>query len=99
MINVILVLYIIEFQEELYKNAEMVKEDEVLANVWYWLHLSAKLVEEGRVICPSLNTSYKHPGVLSVLNSELENHPSEAITISWSDLGHINCKGSVKLYL
>ncbi|ENN79182.1 hypothetical protein D910_02334, partial [Dendroctonus ponderosae] len=85
--------------DDLYKNAEMVKEDEVLANVWHWLHLSAKLVEDGKVTGPTLNTSFKHPGVLSVINNDHDNFSSEAITVSWTDLGHVNCRGSVKFYV
>ncbi|KAL1497793.1 hypothetical protein ABEB36_008691 [Hypothenemus hampei] len=85
-------------EDELYKNAEMVKDEEVLSNVWHWLHLSAKLVEEGKVVCSSLKTSFKHPGVLSVLMQDCENAPSEVMNVSWTDLGHINCKGSVKFY-
>ncbi|XP_050310111.1 GATOR complex protein MIOS [Anthonomus grandis grandis] len=88
-------------EDELYRNAEMVKEDEVLSNVWHWLHLSAKLVEEGRVATPSLSTAHKHPGVLSVLTGgeTTESSPSEVKTVSWTDLGHPNCKGNVKFYM
>lgn len=85
-------------EDELYKNAEYVKNEEVLSNVWNWLHLSAKLVDGGQIDSPSINTSYRHPGILSVLKIDTENNPSEAVTISWSELGHPNCGGSAKYY-
>ncbi|XP_066259323.1 GATOR2 complex protein MIOS [Euwallacea similis] len=86
-------------EEELYKHSQIVKEDEILSNVWNWLHLSAKLVEDGRVVATSLSTSYKHPGVLSVLTCNYETTPSEVVTIPWLELAHQNCKGSVKFYV
>ncbi|CAG9761033.1 unnamed protein product [Ceutorhynchus assimilis] len=85
-------------EEEFHKNADHVRDDEALSSIWRWLHLSAKLVESGRVTCPSVNASHKHPGVLSVLNHDYEKFPSDTVTKPWADLGHSNCRGSVKYY-
>lgn len=81
-------------QEDLYKHSDQVKEDEILSNVWNWLHLSAKLVEDNKVVA---HKSTKHPGVLSVINSS-DSEASDVVTKLWSDLMQNNCKGSVKYY-
>ncbi|XP_076266778.1 GATOR complex protein mio isoform X2 [Rhynchophorus ferrugineus] len=82
--------------EELYKNADAVKNDEVLSNVWNWLHLSMKLVEDDKLSIPGV--MYKHPGVLSVLNIDPEKNPSEMVSVTWTELGHTNCGGTMKYY-
>ncbi|XP_060529882.1 GATOR complex protein MIOS-B [Cylas formicarius] len=74
---------------DLYKNADMVKSDEILSNVWNWLHLSSKLSADGR-----LGPTGKHPGVFSVLRLDSESSPSESVTVTWAELGHAHCGGS-----
>nr|XP_023023937.1 GATOR complex protein MIOS [Leptinotarsa decemlineata] len=82
-------------QQELNKNGEVVKNHLSLANVWNWLHLTEKLVEDGMI----KDSEYKHPGVLYVLsNIELTQQKSETVTVSWSDLGYPNCQTSAKYY-
>lgn len=66
----------------------------MLVNVWKWIHLSGKLVEE-RLIS---DTDSKHPGVLSVIRTDGETNKSETVTTSWSSLGYPNCQGFAKFY-
>ncbi|RZC42359.1 WD repeat-containing protein mio-B [Asbolus verrucosus] len=73
---------------EIYKNGEMV-DNEMLANVWNWLFLSRKLVEEGLLN----GTQCKHPGVQAVLKIDPSNSKSDHYSLLWSDLGNTNCHG------
>lgn len=83
--------------EELCKNANIVKNDEVLSNVWNWLDLCLKLVEENQIVLPA-GFPYKHPGVMYILNIDPDRNPSETVTVSWNELGHANCSGTIKYY-
>lgn len=80
-------------KDELWRNGELV-DDETLSNVWSWLHLSGKLVEDGVI----RGQNSKHPGVKSVLKIENNSTKSEVISISWSELGNTNCHGSARTY-
>lgn len=80
-------------KDELWRNGELV-DDETLSNVWNWLHLSGKLVEEGVI----RGHNSKHPGVKSVLKIDNNSTKSEVISISWSELGNTNCHGSARIY-
>lgn len=77
-------------ENDVYKNANMVLDDEILSNVWNWIHISGRLVEDGFIS----NSDDKHPGVLSVLKVDPTTNKSTAISVSWSDLGYPNCQGS-----
>lgn len=66
----------------------------MLTNVWNWLHLSEKLVEEGII----RGSSSKHPGVRSVLKIDGNTNKSEVLSIPWSELGNNNCSGSARIY-
>lgn len=80
-------------KDEFYKNSELV-DDIVLANVWNWLYLSGKLVEEGHLG----NCQWRHPGVQAVLKIDPAKSKSDSYAISWSDLGSGNCSGSVRIF-
>lgn len=79
-------------KDELWKNGE-IAEDEMLSNVWNWLHLSGKLMEKG-----ILKGNIKHPGVQSVLKIDPNCSKSEVLSITWADLGYSQCGGAVKIY-
>ncbi|XP_057660975.1 GATOR complex protein MIOS [Diorhabda carinulata] len=82
-------------QEDFSKNAELVKDDLSLANVWNWLHLTKQLVESGIIKDPE----DKHPGVLSVIsNIDPVQNKSDVVTVFWRDVGYPNCQGSVIMY-
>ncbi|XP_072401443.1 GATOR2 complex protein MIOS isoform X2 [Diabrotica undecimpunctata] len=82
-------------QEEFSKNAEIIKDNLSLANVWNWLHLTDKLVESGII----KDSEDKYPGVLSVVsNIDLVQNKSEVVTVAWSELGYPNCQSSVVYY-
>jgi hypothetical protein len=78
---------------ELYKNGEMV-DNEMLSNVWNWLFLSGKLVDDGTLT----GTQCKHPGVQAVLRIDPSNSKSELYSLLWSDLGNKNCQGVVRIF-
>lgn len=77
----------------MWQNGELV-DDQMLTNVWNWLHLSEKLVEEGVI----RGTNSKHPGIRSVLKIDGTTNKSEVISIPWSELGNNNCYGSARIY-
>lgn len=82
-------------QEEFAKNAELVKDNLSLANVWNWLQLTVKLAEGGMI----RDTEEKHPGVLSVLsNIDPNQNKSDIVTMAWCDLGYPNCQSSIVFY-
>lgn len=67
----------------------------MLVNVWKWIDLSGKLVEEGVIS----ETDRKHPGVTSLIRTDNEtNKASETVTTSWSSIGYPNCQGHAKYY-
>ncbi|XP_044266200.1 GATOR complex protein MIOS-B [Tribolium madens] len=78
---------------EIYKNGEVV-DNEMLANVWNWLFLSGKLVEDGVLA----GTQCKHPGVQAVLKLDPSNNKSDHYSLLWSDLGNKNCQGVVRIF-
>lgn len=80
-------------QDELWKNGELL-DDQMLTNVWNWLHLSGKLVEDGII----RGHNSKHPGVRSVLRIDSSTLKSEVINIPWSELGSNNCYGTARIY-
>lgn len=66
----------------------------MLANVWNWLFLSGKLVEDGFLVgCHS-----KHPGVQAVLKLDPANNKSDHYSLKWADLGNANCHGVVRIF-
>ncbi|CAH1154363.1 unnamed protein product [Phaedon cochleariae] len=82
-------------QEEYTKNGEIVRNNLSLANVWNWLRLTERLVEE----CIIKESEMRHPGVISVLyNIDGNVKKSEVLTVAWSDLGYPNCQSSAKYY-
>ncbi|KAJ8949341.1 hypothetical protein NQ314_008261 [Rhamnusium bicolor] len=82
-------------QEDFYKNAKLVENNEVLSNVWNWLHLSSKLVDEGVI----RGSSYRHPSIMSIISRiDPNTNKSETITLTWAELGNPNCQGSAKYY-
>lgn len=87
------IAFCVEYQEEFWRNAEVL-DDDMLANVWNWLHLSSKLVEEGTL----RGYNSKHPGVRSVIKVDGSSSKSDALSINWSELGSNNCYGAAKIY-
>ncbi|KAJ8938879.1 hypothetical protein NQ318_016083 [Aromia moschata] len=82
-------------QEDFYKNAKLVDNNEVLSNVWNWLHISSKLVDDGII----RGTSCRHPGIISIISKIDSNmNKSETVTITWAELGNPNCQGSARYY-
>ncbi|KAJ8985000.1 hypothetical protein NQ317_016911 [Molorchus minor] len=82
-------------QEDFYKNARLVDNNEILSNVWNWLQISSKLVEEGTI----RGTNFRHPGIISIISKIDPNiNKSDTITISWAELGNANCQGSARYY-
>lgn len=81
------------FQEEVWKNGELV-DDEMLTNVWNWLYLSGKLVEDG----PLRGCNSKHPGIRSILKFDGTTNKSETISASWSESNSVNSYGSARIY-
>ncbi|CAH0555566.1 unnamed protein product [Brassicogethes aeneus] len=83
-----------ELEDQLDKNDLAIDNNDMLASVWNWLHLSNKLAEDGAI----RRTNIKHPGVQTILKIDPENNKSETVIESWIDLGNPNCKGSAKYY-
>lgn len=80
-------------KDEFAENAQLV-DDEMLANVWLWLDLSSKLVEEGNL----RGCGTKHPGIKSFLRFDTQPIKSEVVSVPWMELGCLNCHGSAKYY-
>lgn len=75
----------------MWKNGQLV-DDEMLTNVWNWLYLSGKLVEEGSL----RGCSSKHPGIRSLLKFDGNTNKSETVSVSLSD--NSNTYGGARIY-
>lgn len=80
-------------QDELAENAQLV-DNEMLSNVWLWLDLSFKLVEDGGL----RGCGTKHPGIKAFLKFDGPKIISEVVSVPWAELGCLNCHGSAKFY-
>lgn len=83
---------------EFWQNGEL-SDDQMLLDVWQWLHLSRSLVDEGDVKISGI----KHPGIKTILKIENMHNSgtglkSETIQTPWMELGNKNCYGSARVY-
>nr|XP_022917672.1 GATOR complex protein MIOS-A isoform X1 [Onthophagus taurus] len=79
--------------DELWRNGELANDDS-LATVWNWLHLSKKLVDEGVI----QGNGFKHPGIKSVLKYENNVSKSEPSSLSSSDTSNATSLSTMKLF-
>lgn len=80
-------------EQDLAKNAMFIEED-MLVNVWNWLALSQRLVEEGLI----RGQTGKHPGIKDVLKLESASNKSEMLPTTILDMGNNTTLTPVKIY-